>query len=139
MIILGTRSVSIIVICSIVLHLFWAGAILVDHSALNTNSINALYRYVHEPNLLAAVLVATSVLAIAGIFTSTPLIVLLLIPQQLVLMAAAGGAIESMWLGQFADGILRPMAFIAADQIYSVVIAIGHTVAIITHAIRIAR
>jgi hypothetical protein len=45
-------------------------------------------------------------------------------------MMSAAGAIEAMWLGQFADGVLRPTAFIAADQMYTVLAALGHTVAI---------
>ncbi len=58
-------------------------------------------------------------------------------PQQILLMMSAAGAVESMWLGQFADGVLRPHTFIIADQIYSILAAIGHTVAIIMHARRI--
>ncbi len=62
-------------------------------------------------------------------------VVVLLLPQQILLMMGVSGAIEAIWLSQFADGVLRPRAFIAADQINSVLAAIGHTVAIISHAL----
>ncbi len=137
MIVIGRRKISIVVMCSIAMHLFWAAMIVVDRTVLNTNSVSALYRYVHEPNLLFALLVATSLLAILGICSRAPLVALLLIPQQLVLMASAGGAIEAAWLGQFADGVVRSHAFIAADQVYSIVIAIGHTAAIVSHAMKV--
>ena len=42
-----------------------------------------------------------------------------------------------MWLAQFADGVLRPASFIAADQVYSVLAAFCHTIALITYSKRI--
>ena len=60
--------------------------------------------------------------------------ILALIPQEIVLSISAAGALKAMWTGSFADGVLRSNVFIAADQVYSVILAIGHALAIIFHA-----
>lgn len=137
MVIFHGRAISIMVLYAIALHVAWAVILIFDDSALSVNAINALHRYISFTPLLIAVIFGAAAMALIGLFTTLPWILIFLIPQQALLMMSAAGAIESMWLGQFADGVLRPHAFIAADQIYSVLAAIGHTVAIIAHARRI--
>lgn len=139
MFMIGNHRISILVSCAIVLHVFWAAMVMLDHAALNANAVNVLHRYIQSPGLLIALLVLSSVLATVAIFSTRAWTVFLLMPQQILLMASASGAIDSIWLGQFADGVLRPHAFIAADQIYSVIIALGHTVAIIIHARQLSK
>jgi hypothetical protein len=133
------RPISIMVLFAVALHLSWATILMLDDAALNATAIHALHRYIASLPLLAATLAAAALLAVIGLFTRVPWVVLLLIPQQAILMMSAAGAVEAMWLGQFADGVLRPHAFIIADQFYSVLAAIGHTVAIVAHARRVAR
>ncbi len=139
MFIAGKRPISIMVLFAIALHFSWGFILAIDNknSALGVNAINALHRYISSPHLLIAALWGVALLALCGLFTRTPWVVFLLMPQQILLMMSAAGAVESMWLGQFADGVLRPHTFIIADQIYSILAAIGHTVAIIMHARRI--
>jgi hypothetical protein len=139
MMVFHNRPISIMVLFAIVLHLWWAATLAIDNSALNVNAISALYRYIHPLPLLVVVITVAATMALIGLFTKLPWVLLFLIPQQALLMMSAAGAIESMWLGQFADGIIRPHAFIAADQFYSVLAALGHTIAIIAHARRIAQ
>lgn len=133
------QPISIMVLFAIALHLWWAFVLCFDYSALDATAVHALHRYITNTPMLILTLTTVGVLALVGLFTRTPWVVFLLIPQQAILMMSAGGAIEAMWLGQFADGILRPHAFIIADQSYSVIAAIGHTVAIVAHARRIVR
>ncbi|MDB5612076.1 MAG: hypothetical protein JWP25_8976 [Bradyrhizobium sp.] len=133
------RQISIMVLFAISLHLWWAITLAIDSSALSVNAIDALYRYIHPLPILIAVITGAATMALIGIFTELPWVLLFLIPQQVLLMMSAAGAIESMWLGQFADGVLRPHAFIAADQFYSVLAALGHTIAIIVHARRVTQ
>lgn len=133
------RQISIMVVYAITLHLCWCAFILIDPAAVNATAVHALARYIHPPPFLAGVIFGVAILAIAGLFTRTPWIVILLAPQQIILMMSASGAIEAIWNSQFADGIIRPRAFLAADQIYSVLAAFGHTAAIIAHAQRLIR
>lgn len=73
-------------------------------------------------------------LALIGLFVRPIWFILLLTPQQLLLTMSATGAIEAIWISQFADGVVRSRAFLAADQSYSIIVAIGHTAAIASHA-----
>ncbi len=129
------RSISIMILFAIALHLWWTLMIILDQSALNATGLASLYRYIQPPQILASVIGGAALLAIIAMVTENPWVVVLLLPQQILLMMGASGAIEAIWLSQFADGVLRPRAFIAADQINSVLAAIGHTVAIISHAL----
>ncbi len=124
---IGHRSLSITVLIAVAIHATWAMLILHDESALNANAVHALFRFVQSPQLLALVLMLVAASALAGSFIGN---MWLLMPQQVVLVLSGVGAIESIWLAQFADGVLRPHAFIMADQVYSIYLAIGHTVAI---------
>lgn len=136
MLILRGHHISIMVLFAISLHLWWALMILVDQSALNATGLSSLYHYIYPAPLLAWVLVSAAGMAFLGLFVrSHPWLVILLIPQQVLLVMSAAGALDAMWLAQFADGVLRPRAFIAADQMYSVLAAIGHTMAIIARAL----
>lgn len=130
----GDHFVSIMVIFAICLHLEWATLLLIDSSAANATALHSLFRYIPEIHVLALTVASAAILAGIGLWTYRPLIMLLLIPQQILLMMSAAGTIDAVWLGHFADGVIRPRAFIAADQCYAVLAAIGHTVAIIGHA-----
>lgn len=133
------RPISIMVLFAIALHIWWAAILIFDSSALHVNAIDALYRYISSLPLLIAVIICAATMATVGLFTKIPWVLFFLIPQQALLMMSAAGAVESIYLGQFADGVLRPRAFIAADQFYSVLAACGHTIAIIAHARRTVR
>lgn len=133
------RPISIIVLFAITLHIAWAVIILIDHAAVNATAVNALYRWISPPDLLALWIFVAAAMAAAGLFTRTPWIVLLLLPQQIFLMMSAAGAVEAIWIAQYADGVIRPRAFLAADQIYSILAAFAHTIAIIAHARRVVR
>ena len=136
MLILRGHHVSIMVLFAIALHLCWTLMIFLDPSALNATALSALYRYIHPAPLLAMVISSAAMMALAGLFTNRlPWVVILLMLQQAMLMMSAIGAIDAMWLAQFADRVIRPRAFIAADQMYAVLAAIGHTAAIIARAV----
>lgn len=135
------RPISIMVLFAITLHLWWAGLLFADKSALGATGVHAIAQYLGSSDLLPTIIGGAALMALWGLFaTTSPFwIVVWLLPQQVLLVASASGAIEAMWLAQFADGVLRPRAFIAADQMYSVLAAVGHTIAIIVHTVRIVR
>lgn len=140
MLIVHERPISIMVMFAIALHLWWALMIVLDISALHATGLASLYHYIAQPQLLAAVIVGATLMSFAAMVSSARWIVLLFLPQQVLLMMSAAGVVEAIWLAQFADGVMRPRAFIASDQIYSVLAAIGHTTAIVTIAMtRLAR
>jgi hypothetical protein len=128
------HKISFMVLFAVALHLFWAITLMVDSAALNVNAISALHRFIHSPSLLIFVLLGVAISAGSCVFCRLPW--WMLVPQQAILMMSAAGAIESMWLAQFADGVLRSTAFIAADQIYSVLTAMGHSAALVAYSLR---
>lgn len=133
------HPVSIMVMYAVTLHLWWCAMIMTDDSAMNATPVNAIHRYVHSPTMLSGLLLVVAVLALSGTFCRKPYLVLLLVPQQIILLMSAAGVIEAVWLGQFADGVVRSRVFIATDQANSVVACIGHTAALIAHARRLVR
>ena len=132
------RPVSIMVLFAIALHFVWATILSFDDSALGVTAINALHRWIPMP-WLVGVIGGAAVLASIAITARPPWFVVLLLPQQILLVMSAAGAIEAIWLAQYADGILRTRAFLAADQFYSILACVGHTIAIVAHTGRITR
>ena len=128
-----TRPMSIMVLFSVALHLVWAMLIIADTSAMDATAIASVHRWIDYPWIILA-LISVASLAIIGLAAGSPWFVLLLIPQQILLTMSAVGAIEAIWISQFADGVIRSRAFITADQVYSILTAIGHTAAIVMHA-----
>ena len=129
-------DVPIIILYALLLHLGWAYLITSNLMALNATGLNSLYRLIPHPTLLVIILVCASILAGTSLATRKAWLVLLIIPQQILLMFSAAGAIEAMYLGQFADGIHRSRQFIEADQFALVSAAGWHTIGVIAHAIR---
>lgn len=131
MLVIAKRQISILVLCVIAIHFWWAAVIFEDEAGLLATSVDSLYRYIRSPELLVFVLTISSCMALLKlVFAWVPW--WFLVPQQVLLLFSAAGAIEAMWLGQFADGVLRPHAFLMNDQIYPIILAMGHTLALIT-------
>ncbi len=56
---------------------------------------------------------------------------LLFTPQQFLLFISAIGVIQAMITGHFADGTVRSWQFIFVDQVYLVILCVGHAFAMI--------
>jgi hypothetical protein len=138
MFIFRDRPVSIMVIYAISLHYVWSVILLTDSAALRVTAVDALHRFIPMP-WLPMVLAAVASLALIAMAAQPPWFVVLLLPQQILLVMSAAGAVEAIWIAQYADGAIRDRAFIAADQFYSILACIGHTVAITAHASRLGR
>lgn len=125
---------STMVLCAVSLHLSWAGFLFMDAAGVNATAVHALSRYIFPVGVLIWVLGCASVAALTGlmfIHISAWLAVLLL-PQLILLWMSAAGAIQAIFVSQFADGV----AMIAADQWISVLVAFWYTIAIILHSSR---
>lgn len=125
------RPVPIVVFYCTLLHVIWAVLIIFDHSATGGTALSALRHLLGTDVVVMTALLVSSVCAMAGLFVNAPWNVSLLMPQQSLLFVSAAGAIGAIVLGQFADGVIRPRAFIAADQVHIILIAAAHGAAII--------
>ena len=117
-----------------ILHLVWGTLILIDPSTINITAIHSISRLITNPILLGSSCILCAILAIIGMtkkFHKTFWGLTLMLPQQLILMESLIGAIIAISHSTFADGVVRPRAFIACDQAPAILAAILHTIAII--------
>lgn len=126
----------IMILYCVCLHSIWACIILWDHSAIGATAVDALFKVFGSYEALSFALLTTSIMALVALFTRVPWAVVLLVPQQSLLLISAAGAIGAMVLSQFADGVVRPRAFIIADQMHIVLAALGHAFAIVAAGVR---
>ena len=120
-----------IILIAIVQEYLWAISLIWDSNSINVTAINILSNFMSVA-VLSTVLIAVPTLAAVG-FTFHKRIntLLALVPQQFMLYLSAGGAIESIYLGKFADGVERTQAFLLADQCSAFLIAFFHTWAMV--------
>ena len=57
---------------------------------------------------------------------------ILLTPQVLVILLAAISSGQAIWLSHYADGVIRPRGFIAADQVHPLILLAFHQWAFLT-------
>ena len=119
------------VMYAVVLHLTWAVLVWLDPAAVNSTPVHSIFRFIRSETILPFVLVCAAALALIGNLSRNHWALLLLIPQQTILMMAASGSIDAIWTSQYADGEVRNQAFIAADQANSILAAFGHTWALV--------
>lgn len=112
------------------LHGIWALMLLLSDEPFGATPVHGLrlgHRFV-----TAAVLLAASAMAVRGVGKrGTRLGWFLLLPQQLLLMVTALTAFVAVAVGHYADGVVRPRLFIAADQLPAVIAALCHTFAVV--------
>lgn len=120
---------------TVALHLTWATGLFFEPSAINATALHTMLILTGDPFLSALIFGMVAILAMLGILTN-PLAdrILLILPQHLVLWVSTVGVFYAMYMGQFADGVPRSHWFLIVDQIPVVLLAFGHTVALILMA-----
>ncbi len=130
-----------IILSVVALQYVWAAALILDPAALNVTSIHSLLLQHYDAKpiastfyriLLATILLFTSTLSIVGFFQRHKLYTILaIIPQQFIMCFVSVGLLYYIWLGQFADGVVRTPIFLLADQVAPIFLTIFHTWALI--------
>ena len=113
---------------AITLHLTWAVMLLFSSDPLYTVPLGGLARIIPNQYILAAVLLVV-VLCAVGWFLKH--LHWQLIPQQFIVLITTLRAVEAAAASQYADGVIRPTAFIAADQMLSFLFGVFYTLAIL--------
>lgn len=120
---------------AVALHMSWIVLLLVPH----THAFNATP--VHEVYALSG-FSAWRTVALLGVVAGAALVgltrdiapglkLVCMLPQQLVLGISAAGAILAIVHSQYADGVPRPITFIAADQLAVILTWLAHTIAML--------
>ncbi len=120
---------------AIILHIVWGLVLLFDERASWTTGLYAVVNLCGGTKLAAIVLIVVGVLAIGSLYPKIKLKhgLFCLCPQQFFIIVSAWGATKASIDSSFADGVVRPSAFIFADQFPSILLAVVHTGALMEH------
>lgn len=122
--------ISICVACA--MHFIWAIGLAVEPTAINATGLFTVLIIARDSYIAAALYGLVAVMAMIGVMSKRPeWRVLLILPQQIILWFSVVGAVHAMYLGQFADGVLRERWFLIVDQVPVVLITLGHTAALL--------
>jgi len=107
-----------LVIC---MHLIQGSMLILDSSVGNVNSLHFLLRFFPSAQIAGAHLLIVALLAIierVRVGSGAPKLqyLLLLLPQQFILLITTGGVFEALINGYFAIGISTTRLFIVASQ-----------------------
>lgn len=125
----------IIILYAVTLHYVWSILGFFSPDAYNATALRAIFDLFGYYTPIPCFLVATSALIGLRMPANTTSLALM-IPQQMLLMLSAFGAVHAIAAGHFADGVVRPQTFIASDQVPAIIAAIGHTISIVQRALR---
>jgi hypothetical protein len=126
-----------IITYAVMLHIVWAVLLMLGHAEiLNITAIHAFTKYIPTQNVYVHATIFIVVGGAAGIglllnierFDKLALV--LLLPQQVLLIISAEGAVSAMINSAFADGVIRPRPFLIADQLPIVLATVLHTMAL---------
>lgn len=131
---MGYRPAPIMIGYAAALHIVWSVCIWVNPASAMVTSVSAVVKLFDYPSNAAVLFIVATAISLGALWFKFRMRWLLLIPQQVVLLISAAGALSAMWVGHFSDGVARPSSFIVADQMYAVLTAIAYTVALILHA-----
>jgi hypothetical protein len=126
------RLLSLIVLYASIKHAAWAALLLFWADAGDATPLHAVLMIPLPRMLLVLFMLGASALALRVVYrepVSSQRAALLLAPQVLIVALAAFGSGEAIWSGHYADGVIRPRAFIAADQLHPLLLLLFHQVA----------
>lgn len=127
---IGRYPITIVI--TIMMHAVWSIGLMFDQEAINATGLHTVLLLARHPAVAAFLFGAVAISAAGGlVIKQRYLRVFLILPQQLILWFSIVGAGYAMFLGQFADGIQRAHWFLIVDQIPVVLIALGHTAALL--------
>lgn len=122
--------VSVCVACT--MHAIWSLGLVLEPTAINATGLHTVLVIAREPIYASFLFAIVAFLAVLGVIArETWRRVIFMLPQQIVLWFSVVGAAHAMYLGQFADGVERGHWFLIVDQIPVILIAAGHTAALL--------
>lgn len=130
---LGLTEGGLIIGYVSITHLAWALALVASGQALLATPVAGLSVLGPRP-VVAAVLGLSAIGSGFALAARRPWVLWFLIPQQALLMLSFSSAAQAVALQSYADGVLRPWAFIAADQAPTLLLAAVHLIAVIVFA-----
>lgn len=121
-----------------VTHLFWSVALIFSDRALLATPVSGLSVLGPRP-VIVALLGLSAMGSAFALLVRAWWVMWFLIPQQVLLGLSVGTAMQAVAHQQYADGVLRPWAFIASDQAPTIILGFVHLVAIVLFAEQVRR
>jgi hypothetical protein len=122
------------------LHLIWGILLVLDPRSIRITGLAALSALpgtapgaAPTTHFVGLVLILASYFGFWAITRAIPSrkTLIALLPQQCFLILSATAALYSTVVGHYGDGVLRPHAFIGADQAVIVLIALAHVLVLV--------
>ncbi len=125
------RSSHLVIWYAICLHWIWGTLLLMSPTPLWVTGIATIpsLGFV-DASTVGAFYLAIAFMALMGLAAPKYVGTIFLLPQQIVLVLSAYGAIHAMHTGAFADGVIRSTPFIIADQLPAVLLAVFHIISV---------
>lgn len=132
----------------IVWHLACAVTIATTRAADGVTAIHdALLVFPSRSLMIFALVVASigSVISMTNAIESSDIenkgfiLTLLLLPQQALVVLTMLGGLTAIFTAQFADGVIRPRAFLLIDQSPIILLGLGHSWAMLKHCLDLRR
>ena len=115
----------------LVKHLCWALLLAISADTAGGTAVGSITRTVGGRWSAVIILCSVSLLAMAAHRLHSTKRLALLAPQQIIVSVSAWGALVAVFSQQYGDGVLRPWAFIAGDQLSLILLMAAHTWAIL--------
>lgn len=100
------------------IHFIWAALLLISPSPILAVPVSPLFALFHLTPLAASIVLAgVAWLGLLGAERKADTVsLLMLLPQQTLLLLSGMAAILAVGAAHYADGVIRPRTFILADQ-----------------------
>lgn len=132
------RYNQLMVLYASVYHMIWGVLIILYGRQLLFTASVSLTKLIPAYQLRGIILILVAVIAMsAGFFKGKILTqLLMLLPQQTILLLSAFSVVSAIGAGHFGDGVPRPWEFILLDQLPILITAIMYTIAVLEPGIR---
>lgn len=130
---IASRLIPLTICVAIAMHLIWSVSLGVDPSGMGVTAISMLQAVPGVNYVIAALIFGTvAFLATIGLIMREPALrVMFILPQQVTLWFSFVGVAHAVWVGHFASGYVASPLYLLMDQVPVVLIAIGHTAALL--------
>lgn len=126
------RKSNILILAVTIMDFITAMLILTNSHSLLVARLGIFYKLFPQPFVGALFMLGAVFMTLYGLtVASSAKRFFLFIPQQIFLIMTTSSVIDSIVMQHYADGVMRPWAFILQDQLPTVVLTIGYFFAIL--------